>query len=197
MNTTADVRTDRVSIWSPTQAPTRAQAEAAKITGLPLEAVLVNTTFLGGGFGRRSETDFVADAVHVSKAAGVPIKLVWTREDDIRKDPYRAGTVHALSATLAADGRIDAYRHTVANSSVAARRRPASIKSGVDRAVNLGTGNFAYAIDKQLVDYHLLDVAIPVGYWRVPRTNVITFAFESFIDEAANAAGKDPLAYRL
>jgi isoquinoline 1-oxidoreductase beta subunit len=197
MNTTADVRADRVTLWSPTQAPTRAQSAAAKITGLPLEAVFVNTTFLGGGFGRRSETDFVADAVHVSKAAGVPIKLVWTREDDIRNDPYRAGTIHALSATLAADGRIDAYRHTVANSSIAARTRPASIKNGVDLAVNRGTGDFAYAIGNQLVDYHLLDVAIPVGYWRAPLTNANTFATESFIDEVAHAAGKDPVAYRL
>ena len=86
MNTTADVRADRVTLWTPTQAQTDSQKAAAKIAGFPLEKVVVNTTFLGGGFGRRGETDFIEDAVETSKAAGVPIKLVWTREDDIRND---------------------------------------------------------------------------------------------------------------
>ncbi len=91
MITTADVRADHVTLWLPTQSPTSAQKAAAKITGLPLSAITVNTTFLGGGFGRRGEVDFIIDAVEVSKAIGAPVKLMWTREDDIRNDPYRPG----------------------------------------------------------------------------------------------------------
>ena len=118
MNTTADVRADGVTLYTPTQAQTDAQKTAAKITGLPLESVKVVTTFCGGGFGRRGESDFVADAVYTSKAAGMPIKLVWTREDDIRNDPYRGGTVNALSASLTPDGKIGTLKQTLVCSSV-------------------------------------------------------------------------------
>ena len=197
MNTTADVRADRVTIWSPTQGQTDSQKVAAKITGLPLSAVTVNTTFLGGGFGRRGETDFVVDAVEVSKATGIPIKLMWTREDDIRNDPYRPGTVHALGGSLAADGTVSAYKHTLANGSIFARAFPAAVQNGIDKGVIRGTGDIAYKIPNQLVDYHMLDVAIPVGFWRAPYANARVFATESFFDELAHAAGKDPVAFRL
>ena len=197
MNATADVRVDHATLWLPTQSPTGAQKEAARVTGLPLAAVTVNPTLCGGGFGRRGEPDFVTDAVEVSKAIGGPVKVVWTREDDIRNDPYRPGTVHALAGTLAPDGKIAAYRHTLANSSINARTAPDRVKNGVDPQVLNGTGNLAYAIPNMLVDYHMLDVAIPVGHWRAPYANANTFATESFVDELARAAGKDPLAFRL
>ena len=197
MNTTADVRNDSVTLWTPTQAQTDSQKTAARITGLPITAVTVNTTFVGGGFGRRGETDFVADAVEVSKAAGVPIKLVWTREDDIRNDPYRGGTVNALSATLGADKKITALKHTFACSSIVARALPFLMKNGVDPLAGAGINNTAYKIPNQLTDWHQLDVAIPVGFWRAPYANSNTFATESFIDELAHAAGMDPIAFRL
>jgi len=197
MNATADVRADRATVWLSTQSPTSTQKEAARITGLPLEAVTVHPTLCGGGFGRRGEIDFVTDAVEVSKAIGAPVKVVWTREDDIRNDPYRPGTTHALAGTLAADGTIAAYRHTLACSSINARTSPARVKDGADPGVLAGSGNFAYSIPNVLVDYHMLDGAIPVGHWRAPYANANTFATESFVDELAHAAGKDPLAFRL
>ena len=197
MNTTADVRADRVTLWTPTQAQTDSQKTAARIAGVPLENVTVNTTFLGGGFGRRGEVDFVQDAVEVSKAAGIPIKLVWTREDDIRNDPYRGGTVNSLAGALAPDGTLAALKHTMASSSMVARALPALMKDGLDPLSAHGMANLAYRIPNQLMDWHQLDVAIPVGFWRAPYANANTFATESFIDELAHAAGKDPLAFRL
>lgn len=197
MNATADVRADRVTIWAPTQVPTASQAVAAKITGLPVDAVTVNSTLLGGGFGRRLATDYVADAVEVSKAAGIPVKVVWTREDDIRHDPYRPGSVNALAGTLAADGTIAAYSHTIAVSAIAARGDAANLDKGIDPGVIKGSGDFGYTIPNVLVDFHHLDVRIPVGPWRAPYANGNVFPTESFVDELAHAAGKDPIAFRL
>jgi isoquinoline 1-oxidoreductase beta subunit len=197
MNATADVRADRATLWLSTQSPTNTQKEAARITGLPLSAITVNPTLCGGGFGRRSEIDFVADAVEVSKAIGGPVKVVWTREDDIRNDPYRPGTAHALAGTLNSDGTIAAYRHTLACASINARTSPDRVKNGADPGVLAGSGNLPYAIPNVLVDYHMLDGSIPVGHWRAPYANANTFATESFVDELAHAARKDALAFRL
>jgi isoquinoline 1-oxidoreductase beta subunit len=197
MNTTADVRADGVTLYTPTQAQTDSQKTAAKITGLPLTSVKVVTTFVGGGFGRRGETDFVADAVYVSKAAGIPIKLVWTREDDIRNDPYRGGTVNRLTAALGADGKVATIKQTMVCSSIVERALPFAFKNGIDPLASNGMANIAYTIPNQLVDWHNLKVAIPVGFWRAPYANSNTFATESFIDELAYAAGKDPVAFRL
>jgi isoquinoline 1-oxidoreductase beta subunit len=197
MNTTADVRADRVTLWTPTQAQTSAQAVAAKITGLPIAAVTLIATYIGGGFGRRGETDYVAEAVQVSKATGLPIQLVWTREDDIRYDTYRPGTVIALAASLAPGGRISTLKQTLVSPSITARLAPSRMKDGVDPAAGNGLTNLAYAIQNQLVDWHQLDVAIPVGYWRAPYANANTFVIESFVDELAHAAEKDPVAFRL
>jgi isoquinoline 1-oxidoreductase beta subunit len=197
MNTTADVRADGVTLYTPTQAQTDSQKVAAKITGLPLEAVKVVTTFAGGGFGRRGETDFTEDAVYVSKAAGMPIKLVWTREDDIRNDPYRGGSVHSVAAALSPDGKVTTLKHTMVCSSIVARAIPALMKNGLDPLAGNGLANTPYLIPNQLVDWHQLDVAIPVGFWRAPYANSNTFATESFVDEMAHAAGQDPVAFRL
>jgi len=197
MNTTADVRSDGVTLYTPTQAQTAAQKMAAQITGLPLESVKVVTTFCGGGFGRRGESDFIADAVYASKAAGVPVKLVWTREDDIRNDPYRGGSVHSVSASLTPDGKVSTIKHTMVCSSIVARAIPAAFRNGIDPLAGNGLANIAYKIPNQLVDWHRLDIAIPVGFWRAPYANANTFATESFFDELAHAAGKDPIAFRL
>jgi isoquinoline 1-oxidoreductase beta subunit len=197
MNTTADVRADGVTLWSPTQDQSASQKIAAQIAGVPLEKVIVNTTYLGGGFGRRGEVDFVADAVEVSKAAGVPIKLVWTREDDIRNDPYRGGTVNALRGAVASDGTLVALTHTMASASIVARALPFLMKDGLDPLTAAGMADIPYAIPNQLMTWHRLDSAIPVGFWRAPYANANTFATEGFIDELAHAAGKDPVAFRL
>jgi isoquinoline 1-oxidoreductase beta subunit len=197
MNTTADVRPDGVTLYTPTQAQTDSQKTAARITGLPLSSVQVVTTFAGGGFGRRGETDFTEDAVYVSKAAGIPIKLVWTREDDIRNDPYRGGSVHNVTASLTPDGKVTTLKHTMCSSSIVARAIPMLMKNGVDPLAGNGLTNTPYTIPNLLVDWHQLDVAIPVGFWRAPYANANTFATESFMDELAHAAGQDPVAFRL
>jgi isoquinoline 1-oxidoreductase beta subunit len=197
MNTTADVRADGVTLWTPTQAQTDSQKSAAKIAGVPLEAVKVVTTYCGGGFGRRGEVDFIEDAVYTSKAAGIPIKLVWTREDDIRNDPYRGGSVTAMTAALTPDGKVTTLKQTMVSSSIVARALPFLMKNGVDPLAGNGMTNTAYTIPNLLVDWHQLDVAIPVGFWRAPYANANTFATESFIDELAHAAGQDPVAFRL
>ena len=197
MNTTADVRADGVTLYTPTQAQTDSQKTAAKITGLPLEAVKVVTTYCGGGFGRRGETDFIEDAVYTSKAAGIPIKLVWTREDDIRNDPYRGGTVNAMTASLAPDGTVTTLKHSLACTSIVKRAIPFFFKNGIDPLAGNGMTNLAYTIPNQLVDWHDNGVAIPVGFWRAPYANSNTFATESFMDELAHAAGKDPVEFRL
>jgi isoquinoline 1-oxidoreductase beta subunit len=197
MNATADVHPDRVTLWAPTQAQTNAQAVAARIAGVPIAAVTLIPTYIGGGFGRRGESDYVADAVEVSKAAGLPIQLVWTREDDIRYDTFRPGSVAALTASLAPGGRISTLKQTLVSPSITARLAPSRMKDGVDPAAGNGLTNLAYAIPNQLVDWHRLDVAIPVGDWRAPYANSNTFVIESFIDELAHAANEDPVAFRL
>ena len=198
MNATADVRPDGVTLWLPTQAQTPTQAMAAKIAGVPLEKVIVHTMFLGGGFGRRGEVDFAQDAVEVSKAAGIPIKVVWTREDDIRNDPYRGGTVNALAGSIGPDGTLVALKHVMASSSINARTSPARItKEGLDPDAGKGIADLPYAIPNQLSSWHEFSSKIWVGHWRAPYYNSSTFPTESFIDELAHAAGKDPVAFRL
>jgi isoquinoline 1-oxidoreductase beta subunit len=198
MNATADVRADGVTLWLPTQAQTPSQAVAAKIAGVPLDKVIVHTTFLGGGFGRRGEVDFAQDAVEVSKAAGMPIKVVWTREDDIRNDQYRGGTINALAGAIGADGSLTALKQVMASSSINARTAPARIrKDGLDPDANRGISDLPYLIPNQLTSWHELSTKIDVGHWRAPYYNSSTFPTESFIDELAHAAGKDPIAFRL
>ena len=192
MNTTADVRADRVTLWTATQVQTSAQQVAAKITGLPLDAVTVNMNYVGGGFGRRLSVDYVVDAVEVSKAAGIPIQVIWTREDDIRNDPFRPGGVTALSASLTPDGKVATLKQTFVCSTERSR-----IVNGVDPGVGNGITNLAYAIPNQRAEWHLLDVAIATGPWRAPFANSNVFVTESFIDELAHAANADPLAFRL
>jgi isoquinoline 1-oxidoreductase beta subunit len=198
MNATADVRPDGVTLWLPTQCQTPTQQMAATIAGVPLESVVVHTTFLGGGFGRRGETDFARDAVEVSKAAGMPIKVVWTREDDMRNDPYRGGTVNALAGALAPDGTLVALKHTMASSSINARTSPGRMtKEGLDPDAGRGISDLPYLIPNQAASWHRLSTQIDVGHWRAPYYNASTFPVESFIDELAHAAGKDPVAFRL
>ena len=199
LNATADVRADGVTIWTGSQNQTAAQHLAADITGLPLEKVVVNTMFLGGGFGRRGWNDFVGDAVTVSKAAGVPVKLVWAREDDINSDRFRSGSVHSLAGAVSADGKIVALRHTMACSSqVRIEFPPAAMKNGLDPLAGNGSVTHPYIVPNQLMTWKEFPyLALPVGFWRAPYANINVFATESFIDELAVAAGKDPVAFRL
>jgi isoquinoline 1-oxidoreductase beta subunit len=197
MNCTADVRADRCEIWAPTQFQTSTLARAAEITGLPKDRIVVHTTFLGGGFGRRSETDFVADAMQLSKAVGRPVKVIWSREDDIRNDFYHPASYHRMRAVLDADGWPVSWRHRIVAPSVLQRWYPKAVEGGLDgNAVSGADEDFRYAVPSYLADYALADVGVPVGWWRAVGHTQNCFPIESFVDELAAATGKDPVEFR-
>jgi isoquinoline 1-oxidoreductase subunit beta len=190
MNCTADVRSDSCEVWASTQIQTAARGTAAKITGLPPEKVQIHTTFLGGGFGRRGGTDFVAEAVEISKAVRMPVKLTWSREDDIQHDMYRPASYTRLAAGL------DDQGWPVALTSRIVCPAFGGLRDGVARTAVEGIDDTPYAIPNILVDYHNGDPGIPVTFWRSVGYSQNAFFLESFLDELATATGKDPLAFR-
>ena len=194
---TAHVQNDRCDVWLGTQAPSRAQNWAASITGLPLDQVFVHSMFLGGAFGRRGEWDFVVEAVETAKAFGAPVKVMWTREDDMQHDFYRPATANRLSARLDDSGAPQLLTHRMASPSIARRRSPEMLQSGSDFLMTQGSSDLRYAIPHLRIDYHEVDLGIPVGFWRSVGHSSTGFVLESFIDEIAHAAAADPLAYRL
>jgi isoquinoline 1-oxidoreductase beta subunit len=179
MNCTARVGPDGCDVWVPTQNQEGARETAARISGLPESAVRVHTTFLGGGFGRRLEQDFVEEAVLVAKAVGAPVQLIWTREDDMRHDFYRPANCSVIRAGLDAHGRPLAWFQRVAG--------PALSLDGVD---------IPYDIPNLRLEFVEEDPGIPTGPWRSVGASQNAFAVESFMDELAHAAGKDPFAFR-
>ncbi len=191
----ADVREGRCEIWAGTQHPNRAQEEAAKTLQIPASAVTVHVTLLGGGFGRKSQPDFVLDAVESSRVAKAPVQVVWTRADDLRHDAYHSATLHRLRAGLDPTGMPAFWRHTV----VAASNRPASEAMNEEqlRGVLRGAYDVPYAIGA--VEVSAAEAASPLrlGAWRGVQHNHNVFATECFFDELARAAGRDPLDYRL
>ena len=202
LNCTVEIGKDGCEIWTGTQFQTGDQAAAAKILGLKPEQVKVHTTFLGGAFGRRANpaSDFVSEAVHVAKAAGKPVKLVWTREDDIRGGYYRPMWLSRFSAALGEDGKPSAWSHTVVGQSIIEGTpfAPAMIKDGIDGTSVEGASTSPYlaAIPAHRVDLHSPKSAITVLWWRSVGHSHTGFVVESFIDELAHAAKQDPLAYR-
>jgi isoquinoline 1-oxidoreductase beta subunit len=193
-NCTAHVRGDRCDVWAPTQNQTNTQALAAKITGLDPKAVFVHTTFLGGGFGRRFETDFVGEAVEISKMIGGPVKVTWSREDDIQHDYYRTASHAHFTAGLDADGWPVVWMNRIACPSLMARFGP--LKDNFDRRSVEICDSVPYAIPNILVDYQLTDTGIPIGFWRSVGASQNGFFLESFIDEIAVAGKKDPYELR-
>jgi len=197
MNCTVDARPDGCEIWAPTQNQTGVLGAAIKITGFKPEQVTVHTTYLGGGFGRRFERDFVEEALLLSRAAGRPVKLVWTREEDIRNDFYRPMNATRIRAALDASGRVTAWSQTIVCPSIFARVFPQNMKNGIDSAAVEGVENMEYAIPNLKVEYVRYDTPAPVGFWRSVGSSHNAFTVESFIDELAHAAKKDPLEFRL
>jgi isoquinoline 1-oxidoreductase beta subunit len=196
MNCTAYVRADSCDVFVPTQAQTRCQQVAMEITGFPAERVRVHTTFLGGGFGRRGEQDFVRDAVELSKALKRPVQVVWTREDDIRHDYYRPAGLNRLRAGLDANGRPVAWLHHIVGHSIMSRVAPGSVADGTDQTSVEGAANLPYAIPNILVEYRLENSHVPVGFWRAVGSSQNAWITECFLDELASAGGQDPLALR-
>lgn len=190
MNCTAHVRADGCDVWAATQIQSAARETAAKITGLAPEKVEIHTLFLGGGFGRRGGADFVADAVETSKAIGGPVKVTWSREDDMQHDLYRPASYTKFAGALDADGWPVAFTSRVVCPSFA------GLQNGVDRAAVEGIADLVYGIPNVHVDYHVGEPGIPTSYWRSVGYSQNTFFTESFVDELAHAGGKDPLEFR-
>ena len=196
MNCTAHVRADGCDVWVPTQFQTFTQATAARLAGVKPEAVQVHTTFLGGGFGRRSELDFVVDAVELSKAAGAPVQVTYSREDDMQHDYYRPASYCRQAAALDADGWPVAWTNRIACPSIMSRVFPNFVKNGVDGTSVEGAADIPYAVPNILVDYQLTEAAVPVGFWRSVGHSQNAFFSECFLDEIAAASGKDPYELR-
>jgi isoquinoline 1-oxidoreductase beta subunit len=198
MNCTVHVRPDGCDVWVCNQILGRAQAVVAEAAGLPPDKVQVHNYFLGGGFGRRLEVDYVAQAGRIAKQVTAPVKVIWTREEDIRHDIVRPYYYDRLSAGLDEKGNPVAWTHRVTGSSVMARWYPPGFKNGLDPdAVECAATDFPYAIPNMLVDYVRHEIpGIVTGWWRGVGPTHNVFMVESFIDELAMAAKRDPVEYR-
>jgi isoquinoline 1-oxidoreductase beta subunit len=198
MNCTADVRADKAIIITGTQFQQLVPHVVAGATGLKPEQVEVQTTFLGGGFGRRIEMDFIIAAAEISKAAGMPVKMVWSREDDMTHDSYRPAGIFKLTAGLDSGGNLSAVKFHSTSPSISVRVFPSIVKNGIDPASVEAIDNFPYTADAGLrFAYQMHDTGVTVGYWRAVSHNLNAVAVESFMDELATVAGKDPIQYRI
>jgi isoquinoline 1-oxidoreductase beta subunit len=197
INCTAFVEKEQCRIWAPTQGPTTFQTVAAQLTGLPLEKVEVNILPAGGGFGLRGAASHVTDAVLLSKALNRPVKVMYTREDDFANDYFRPASQCRITAGLSKDGKLVGWSHKVAAPSVWASVNPQMVNNGVCPDAVSGISDMPYSIPNLLVDYVMVNLPIPVGFWRSVGFSVNTFAVESFMDELAHAAGTDPVQFRL
>jgi isoquinoline 1-oxidoreductase beta subunit len=199
MNATVLVNGNSVEIWTGTQAPTSVQLAIAKLAGVPISQVTVHSMLLGGGFGRRFEVDYAVHAYLLAKEMpGQPVKLIFSREDDVRNDPYRPLVAQSIDVALGADGSILAWRQRVAGESYFARTAPAFLEKlgGKDPLVT-GLGNIAYPVGAQLMEYVRQDRGIAVGALRGTDAGYTIFAVESMIDEIAMHIGADPVDYRI
>ena len=198
MNCTVQMRPDGCDVWVGNQVVARAQAAAAEAAGLPPDKVRVHNHLLGGGFGRRLEVDYIAQAARIAKQVAAPVKVVWTREEDIQHDIVRPYYYDRLSAGLDEKGMPVAWTHRVTGSSVMARWLAAGFKDGLDPdAVDSAATDFPYAIPNMVVDYVRHEIpGIATGWWRGVGATHNVFMVESFIDELAAAAKRDPIEYR-
>jgi isoquinoline 1-oxidoreductase beta subunit len=197
MNCTVHVQKDSCEIWVGSQVIARAQAAAAKATGLPLGKVVVNNHFIGGGFGRRLEIDGVIRAVQIAQHVNGPVKVVWSREEDIQHDMYRPYFVDRMSAGLDEQGMPVAWHHRFAGSSILARWLPPTFKNGLDPDTTDGAIDLNYGLPNMRVEYLRIEPpGIPTAFWRSVGPSHNVFVVESFMDELAAAAKKDPVEYR-
>ena len=197
MNCTVHVRNNGCEVWVGTQAIARAQATAAKTTGLPLDQVVVHNHLLGGGFGRRLDVDGVTRAVQIAMHVGGPVKVVWTREEDIQHDMYRPYWFDRISGGLDEKGKPVAWDHRFAGSSVIARYLPHAFNKGVDPDTAEGAIDLVYDLPNFHVEYVRVEPpGIPTAFWRSVGPSHNVFVTESFMDEVSAAAKQDPVAYR-
>lgn len=227
-NATVHLHEGGCDVWAPTQAPGLAKEAARRITGLPYEKIRVHTTLIGGGFGRRLAQDYVVEALHLAdrtRHLGKPVKIIWSREDDLANDPYRPMSAHALRGGVGEDGRISGWFHRIVSQSIVAQIgrdwAPAIPPNGMPQMLKLALGRtagalyatnamtdtsshegasdlgYAGAFKAFRAEYAPVDTGVPVGFWRSVGHSENAFVVESFIDELAHAAKQDPLAFRL
>jgi CO/xanthine dehydrogenase Mo-binding subunit len=218
MNATAHVTASKCEVWAPTQSPALTHEQAKRLTGLSNEDITVHQTWIGGGFGRRFNQDYVVEAVEVSKAIGKPVKVVWSREDDMRHSPYRPAATHRVQGALDAKGQLVGWKHAVVTQSILSvmgdemvravlAGAPGFVKSLAssmavgamsekDETSFEGASTLAYRVPNLAVDFIRHEPGVPVAFWRSVGHSHVAFATECFVDEAAHAAGKDPVAFR-
>jgi len=196
LNCTVHVTPTSCEVWVGIQVLSRAQAMAAKVTGLPLDKVTVHNHLIGGGFGRRLEADFVEKAVLIAKQVDGPVKVIWTREEDIQHDVYRPVYLDRLSASLS-KGRIVGWKHRITGSSIIARWLPPAFQKGIDIDAIDSAADMPYDIPNLRVEYVRDEPpAVPTGFWRGVGPNNNVFAIENFMDELAKKSNQDPVAFR-
>jgi isoquinoline 1-oxidoreductase beta subunit len=197
MNCTVHFRADRCEVWTGTQVLTRAHRGAAQAAGLPTEKVVIHNHYLGGGFGRRLEFDNVPQAVRIAKQVEGPVKVIWTREEDIRHDVFRPYYYDRLAAALNADGQPTAWTHRVVGPAILARYLPAAFQNGIDPDGADGAAQLLYDIPAIRVEFvRHEEPVLNTGFWRGVGVTHNSFVIESFIDELAAAAKQDPVEYR-
>jgi isoquinoline 1-oxidoreductase subunit beta len=194
MNYIADVRSDGVDVWGPTQVPGAVRARAAGITGLTPDKIKVRMTRVGGGFGRRLMADYACEAVYVSKAIGKPVQVLWTREDDIQHDFYRPAGMYKVKAGLDTNNKLVAWH---LKSSSTSRRQFSGATTSTHETEVFPDGFPAGFVENFRMEYRNVTSKVPRGAWRAPGHNVTTWIDQTFIDEMAALAGKDPVEFRL
>jgi isoquinoline 1-oxidoreductase subunit beta len=196
INATVHLTPESCEVWTGTQVLARVQSEAAKAAGLPLEKVIANNHLLGGGFGRKLEPDMVIKAVQIAKQVDGPVKVIWTREEDIQHDVYRPVYRDTIAATLS-DGKIVGWKYKISGSSIIARWLPPAFQKGIDIDAVDSAVDTPYEIPNFHVEYVRAEPpAVPTGFWRGVGPNNNVFAVECFMDELARKVGKDPIEFR-
>jgi isoquinoline 1-oxidoreductase beta subunit len=196
VNCTAHFRDGECELWAPTQIPDAAAASVGQALGIPKDRVKVHVTFIGGGFGRRLIQDYAVEAALISRATKAPVKVIWTREDDIRHDFYRPAAYHKLQAGLDAKGRLICWKHRAASPSIGIFYSGTSISAG--EAAGVDSLDFpAYSVPNLRLEFAVADTGMPLGYWRSVDDSGNQFVRSCFLDEAAHAAGCDPVEFLL
>jgi isoquinoline 1-oxidoreductase beta subunit len=197
-NAVAHVKGDKCEIWASTQVPDRAQQIVARLLNIPLENVTLHFKFMGGAYGRRLISDPITEAVLLSKEVGAPVKVVWTREDDMTLGPFRPGTVSNLKGGVDNTGKLVAFQHKVVAPSINDNMSGGPINGGkVDRGAMEGITDSPYEIPNLKIHNIYAESPVAISWWRSVYASTTSFAQESFIDEMAHVAGKDPLQFRV
>jgi len=200
MNCVAQVNKNSAELWVPTQEPQAIQSAISENLNIDIKKVKVNVTLMGGGFGRRFFYDgkFISDAVEIAKKVKKPVKLIWTREDDMKHDFYRPASMHKLKGALSSNNDLISWQHRIISPSISGQLWPENFKNGeLDRGAVNGANNLPYEIPNILVDYVMTNTNVPVGWWRSVYNSQNAFANEVFIDELAHKAGIDALTFRM